>query len=192
MIAVVTEAISLTENRAGKGSHRLASCGATCSLVPSVSSDSQHEPKPIPAAIIVRFVDAYAIHKQTNEKCNRSNDSVPQPAPKSGRSHPVLCTWSLAERLRENLPWGRIIDAEKPGRDCHDMQQRTHPENGCSNRALTLRTPQCYRGLFDNGVVGAGQVPSPDGLTQSACLEELSIALRSLRQVPATDCQPRL
>jgi hypothetical protein len=88
MIAVVTKAISLTENRAGQGSLRLASCGATCSLVPSLSSDSQHEPKLIPAPVIVRFVDAYAIDKQTNEKCNRSNDSVPQPAPKSGSVAP--------------------------------------------------------------------------------------------------------
>lgn len=64
---------------------RLAFCGATRSLIASVSPDFQHESKLIPMAVIVRFVDADTIGKQTNEKRNRGDDPVPEAAPKTGR-----------------------------------------------------------------------------------------------------------
>ena len=57
-------------------------------LVPSVSAYSQHESELVPTIFIVRFVDAHATHEQVNEKCDWSNDPVPEAAPKSGRFAP--------------------------------------------------------------------------------------------------------
>lgn len=55
-------------------------------LVPGVSADSNHESEFIPAAVIVRFVDAYATHEQAHNECDRCDNSMPEAAQKSGRT----------------------------------------------------------------------------------------------------------
>jgi hypothetical protein len=58
--------------------------------VPGVSADSNDESEFIPTTVIVRFVDAHAVHEQAHDKCDRSDEPVPKPAEKSGGLSPWL------------------------------------------------------------------------------------------------------
>ena len=55
-------------------------------FVIGMCADSKDESEFIPSAVIIRFVDAHSRNKQANEKDDRSDESMPKPAEKPGRS----------------------------------------------------------------------------------------------------------
>jgi hypothetical protein len=88
---------------------------AVHSFASRVSANSQHESELIPTAVIIRLVDAHSIVKQANDECDRSNNSMPESAPKAGR----LCAWLVVGRNRpsngEDI-WHGGLQVYKKGR----------------------------------------------------------------------------
>ncbi len=71
----------------GHYAHRAWRLAAACSAVTTASAGpyTKHESKLVPAAIIVGFVDAHAIHKQANQKCEWGDHAMPKATPKARR-----------------------------------------------------------------------------------------------------------
>src|SRR4029077_10493041 len=94
----------------------MESCRVTYLCVSSVGTNSQHETKLIPTTVIVRLVDAHFACEQTNDKCDRGDDSMPESGPKTSRLGTRLLVSGVRPSDGEDIchNWGVSVSPPAP------------------------------------------------------------------------------
>lgn len=97
--------------RFSENHHRLAVSLSNYGAHPfasSVGADSQHKSELVPSAVIIGLVDAHSIHKQANDKCDRSDDSMPESTPEASRIYALLFVLGVPPSNGERIGHRRL------------------------------------------------------------------------------------
>ena len=134
----------------------------------SVSANSQHKSELLPPAVIIGLVDAHSIRKQANDKCDGSDGSMPESAPKPAGSAPrsLYLEFHPATKRAFGMEGCKYIKGT-PSRATDVCQCSGTPRLP----SLLSRSPRCLP-LWAPGIHGMSDLGSIHGRTSPGVVDE--------------------